>query len=432
MDNEPLVQEDFLVDQLGNSTHPSPLSLNIFTPENERFLFDIRESHIKEQLSKGLPLVTLERAGPRQKIFFNPAKTRAAVVTCGGLCPGINNVLRSLTLELLLQYKIVSVIGYRYGYKGIADPSLEPLELTMNSTEGISEKGGSLLGSSRGPQSIPDMVKRLVKDQINILFIIGGDGTMRGAEVIYKEIKKQALPISIVCIPKTIDNDIPYISRSFGFQTAYSKALESIQCVHTESRGFVNGIGIVKVMGRHSGAIAANATISSHEVNFCLIPEVPFKLEGEGGLLKALEKRLKLRGHAVIVIAEGAAQDLIPHGNETDESGNLKLVDSGLWLKEQINSHFHKKAIACTVKYIDPSYIIRSISANADDALFCTILGQYAVHAAMAGRTGIVIGQWNHFFAHLPIKMAISEKKFVNTQGSIWSSVLQTTGQSLD
>jgi len=400
-------------------------------PENDRFLFDISETSILKKIQSGEPMVTLERAGPREKIFFNPESTRAAIVTCGGLCPGINNVIRSITLELLMQYKILSVAGYRYGLKGIADSSIASVPLTPGSVSGISEKGGSILGSSRGPQKISGMIKRLVEDRIQILFIIGGDGSMRAAEFIYEELAKSKISIAIIAIPKTIDNDLNFISKSFGFQTACSKAVESIQCAHAESLGYENGIGIVKVMGRHSGAIAASATISSHEVNFCLIPEVPFVLQGRGGLFEALEKRLHERGHIVIVIAEGAAQDLIPHDGETDPSGNIKLADAGIWLREQIDAYFKKKKIQVTIKYIDPSYIIRSVPANPDDALFCTILGQYAVHAAMAGRTGMVIGQWNHFFAHLPIKAVIQERKTVNRNGSIWSSVIQATGQNI-
>jgi len=373
----------------------------------------------------------MERSGPTEMIYFEPAECRAAIVTCGGLCPGINNVIRSITLELLFQYGIKSVIGYRYGFKGVADESIPVYILNTDTIAGISDIGGSILSSSRGPQDIGTMVDRLEKDNINMFFVIGGDGTLKGALEIKKEIKKRNLSISVVGIPKTIDNDLNYISKSFGFQTAYAKAVESIRCVHTESLGTTNGIGIVKVMGRNSGAIACHASISSHDVNYCLIPEVPFTLEGEGGLLKTLENRLKTRHHAVIVIAEGAAQDLIPRINKSDKSGNPKLSDSGIWLKERISEYFTGLNIEHSVKYIDPSYIIRSIPATPDDALFCTILGQYAVHAAMSGRTGVVIGQWNHFFANIPIAAVVRERKLVNIKGSIWRAVLESTGQNL-
>jgi len=426
-----LKPEDFEVARLGTCQYRSPVKINTFIEENERFLFDIGEAAVRKNIEEKTPFLTLERGGPREKIFFNPQTSRAAVVTCGGLCPGINNVIYAITIELILQYKVPEVIGYRFGFKGIADRSIQPMNLTMDTILGINERGGSILSSSRGPQDVASMVDRLLEDGVNILFIIGGDGSIRGAQALYEEIQRRKLAIAVVAIPKTIDNDLNFISKSFGFETAYSKAVESIQCAHTESLGYENGIGIVKVMGRHSGAIAASATISSNEVNFCLIPEMEFTLEGKDGLFEALHKRLLKRGHAVIVIAEGAAQNLAGKSNETDPSGNRKLIDVGVWLRDQIKSYFEKIDFLCTIKYIDPSYIIRSIPALPADALFCTILGQYAVHAAMSGRTGMVIGQWNHYFAHLPIKLVIGRRKTVNLRGSIWSSVLESTGQNI-
>ena len=431
MDENTLKPEDFHVTKLGESKFSSPVRINTFINEKERFLFDISTTAVDECIQSGKPFITLERGGPREKLFYNPVTTKAAIVTCGGLCPGINNVICSITLELTLQYRIPEVVGYRFGFKGIADRSLTTMNLNIESVAGINERGGSILGSSRGPQDMGTMINRLLDDNVNILFIIGGDGSMKAAQVLYEEIQNRNLKIAIIAVPKTIDNDLKYISKSFGFQTAYSKAVEAIQCAHTESLGYENGIGIVKVMGRHSGAIAANATISSNEVNFCLIPELQFSLEGPAGLLPSLHNRLLKRGHAVIVIAEGAAQDLIPRSNETDPSGNRKLTDVGIWLRDQIKTYFEKIGFHCNIKYIDPSYIIRSVAALPDDALFCTILGQYAAHAGMSGRTGAVIGQWNHYFAHLPIKMVIQERKLVNIKGSIWSSVLESTGQNI-
>ena len=430
MDIKSLNREDFHVTRLGPPQYTSPVRINTFIKEEERFLFDINEETIMSRINNGQPLLTIERGGPREKIFFNPEGTKAAIVTCGGLCPGINNVITSITLELTLQYNIREVLGYRFGFKGIAE-NIQPMILNQDSIAGINERGGSILGSSRGPQNVLSMVRRLIEDNVNILFVIGGDGSMKGADVLFREVQKQGLAISIIAVPKTIDNDLNFISQSFGFQTAYSKAVESIHCAHTESLSYENGIGIVKVMGRHSGAIAASATISTNEVNFCLIPESPLKLLGPDGLFSALHTRLLKRGHAVIVIAEGVGQDIIPHGTETDSSGNRKLVDSGIWLRDQIQMYFDSIDFSCNIKYIDPSYIIRSIPANPNDALFCTFLGQYAAHAGMSGRTGIVIGQWNHYFAHIPIKLVIQGQKLVNIRGSIWSAVLESTGQKV-
>lgn len=425
-----LKPEHFKVEKLGEALYDSPVKVNGYVPEEERFLYHINPEIVLAQHEKGEPICTLERSGPREKIYFDHKNTKAAIVTCGGLCPGLNNVIRAISLELLFQYKIKSVIGYRFGFRGVADSSIEPMILNTQSLAGASDRGGSILASSRGPQEVGVMVDRLVKDQVDIFFVIGGDGSLRGAQAIHEEIKKRGLKISVIGIPKTIDNDLNFISKSFGFHTAYSKAVEAITCVHTESLGAPNGIGIVKVMGRHSGAIACNATISSHEVNFCLIPEAGFQLEGKGGLLEALEERLKTRGHAVIVIAEGVMQDKIGDSSKKDASGNVKLADVGLWLKGKLDEHLTKIGLEHTIKYIDPSYIIRSVPASPEDALFCTILGQYAVHAAMSGRTALVIGQWNHFFANIPIELVTHERKIVNTKGTIWRAVMESTGQN--
>ena len=425
-----LTQTDFHVPRFGTPQFDSPVLIDNYTAEEARFLYNIDFDSLQINSNKYSPL-TIERSGPRKKIFFNPVTTRAGIITCGGLCPGLNNVIRALTVELVYQYKIESVTGYRYGYLGLADPSIASIHLTPEVVNGISDKGGTILGSSRGPQNIDRMVERLIADKINILFVIGGDGALKGAEAIFENITKRGLPISIIGIPKSIDNDLNFISKTFGFETAYSKAVEAIKAVHIESLGAPNGVGLVKVMGRHSGAIACHATISSNEVNFCLIPELSVDLYGNGGFLEALELRLKNKDHAVVVVAEGAFQEIINKVPQKDPSGNIKLADSGSWLKNEIINYFSKKNIEINLKYIDPSYLIRAIPASPDDSLFCTILSQYAVHTGMSGRTGVVIGQWNHLFANLPIKLVIKERKIVNLKGSIWRAVMESTGQNL-
>ncbi|MES0488942.1 MAG: ATP-dependent 6-phosphofructokinase [Leptospirales bacterium] len=422
---------DFHVETLGKPTILSPIKMNDYIGEDEKILFDINPETIEECKKNGKGVITLERSGPREKIFFDPKNSKAAIVTCGGLCPGINNVIRSVSLELLFQYEIKSVTGYQYGFKGIADERIETIDLNSNTLAGISERGGSILSSSRGPQDVVKMVDRLEKDNINLLFVIGGDGTLRGGADLTREIKKRKVNIGIIGIPKTIDNDLSFISKSFGFETAYSKAVETIQAVHTESLGAYNCIGIVKVMGRHSGAIACHASIASLDVNFCLIPEVPFSLDDPGGFLPALKNRILTTGHAVIVIAEGAAREHIPDTGRTDASGNIRLGDSGTWLKELIENYMSTENVMSNVKYIDPSYLLRAIPADPNDALYCTLLGQYAVHAAMSGRTNMVIGQWNHYFINLPIEIVTRERKMVNTNGSIWKAVLESTGQNI-
>lgn len=375
--------------------------------------------------------IAFEKAGPREQIYFEPSKTRAAIVTCGGLCPGLNNVIRSATLELHRNYGVKEVLGIRYGYAGLnAAVGEPPMQLTPSFVDEIHEAGGTVLGSSRGSQPVEAMVDFLIERDIQVLLCVGGDGTLRGADAVAAEVRRRGATIAVVGVPKTIDNDVMYITRTFGLSTATEVARKVLDCAHNEARSAFHGVGLVKVMGRHAGFIAAAATLASQEVNFCLIPEVPFTLEGRHGFLEALRERLERRRHAVVVVAEGAGQHLAdgsPGG--TDASGNRRLADIGTHLKQQIVDYFARVESPVDVKYFDPSYIVRSTAANCDDSLLCDQLARNAVHAAMAGKTGLVIGFWNGAFTHIPIALAVAERRQVDPDGLLWTSVLAATNQ---
>ena len=372
-----------------------------------------------------------ELAGARKNLFFNPPETRAGIVTCGGLCPGLNDVIRSLFLEMHHAYGVKQVLGFRWGYQGL-DPEhgAEPLALTHEIVDRIHLQGGTILGTSRGPVDKARAVENLIRRRINILFTIGGDGTQRGAREFFDEARKRGHALSVVGIPKTIDNDIPFVARSFGFLTAVQEAMMVLQRAHTEARSVRNGIALVKLMGRHAGFLAAEATVASQEVNFTLIPEVPFRLEGQGGFLAALEKRIVERGHAVIAVAEGAGQELLGNtGHERDASGNVRLSDIGVFLREKIEASFNARKIPIVMRYFDPGYIVRSSPDNAEDSVLCDAFARHAVHAAMAGKTGMVIGLLHDRFIHVPIELLVSQQKRLDPDSSIWSAVLSATGQ---
>jgi 6-phosphofructokinase 1 len=430
-----LTAEDLKVRNLGARSVRSPLKfaarseegLSLFTPDEARLLYRadfVSEQDIRLELS-------FEKAGPRELIYFEPAQTTAAIVTCGGLCPGLNNVIRSVYMQLHHSYGVKRVLGIRYGYSGLNPASgTPPLELTTEFVEPIHKLGGTVLGTSRGPQDPRIMVDFLESEKVNILFTVGGDGTQRGAHEIAEEARRRGLALAVVGIPKTIDNDIPYVWETFGYKTALKEAREVLDCAHAEAKGVANGISVVKLMGRHSGAIAAGATLASQEVNFTLIPEAPFALEGEGGFLEHLTRRVRARGHAVIVVAEGAGQDLIAGESEgVDASGNPKLKDIGVFLKDRIAEHFARIGMPVTVRYFDPSYIIRSVPAGTEDSLLCDRLARNAVHAAMAGKTDVLIGLWYNTFIHVPIPLVIAEKKRLRPDSEVWRSVLLATGQ---
>ncbi|MFQ5686506.1 MAG: ATP-dependent 6-phosphofructokinase [Candidatus Scalindua sp.] len=375
----------------------------------------------------------IEKAGPREKIYFEPAKVNAGVVTCGGLCPGLNDVIRAIVMTLWYRYGIKRISGFRYGYRGFLSRfNLPVMELTPDVVTNIHSLGGTILGASRGyGDCVEEIVDFLERMNINMLFTIGGDGTQKGALDISEETKKRGLKISVIGIPKTIDNDLSFVQKSFGFQTAVSRAVEAVGCAHVEAHDAINGIGIVKVMGRESGFIAAHTAMALNDVNYVLIPEVRFDLEGENGLLANLERRLKQRNHAVILVAEGAGQEYMKDYRASDASGNVQLNDIGIYLKERISEYFKKNGMEINLKYIDPSYMIRSAPANSNDSTYCARLGAHSVHAAMAGKTGMIVSLIHSQFVHVPIRLAISGRKRIDPHKELWRDVTEATGQPL-
>lgn len=423
---------------LGDATIQSPIRRKNQTPDDKRFvsdssrvLIDVNLATLERMIEEKMTIPSFEVGGPRSQIYFDPSKVKCALVTCGGLCPGLNDIIRAIVLELYFGYGTKNVVGIRYGLQGfIPKYGHELMELTPLSVGHILEMGGTILGSSRGPQSIEEIVDSLMRLNIGILFMIGGDGTLKAASKIADVILKRNLKISVVGIPKTIDNDIYMVSRSFGFDTAVEVATQALVGAHNEAAGYPNGIGLIKLMGRHSGFIAATAALAQQVVNFVLIPEVDIDLEGPNGFLTSLEKRLQEREHAVVLVAEGAGQKFfLNNSQETDPSGNLRLNDIGLFLKDAITSYFDKKQIPISLKYIDPSYIIRSLPANANDHAFCSFLGRDAVHAAMAGKTKMLVGNINGHFVHVPLEATAGKRKQVDPQGKLWLNVLDATGQ---
>lgn len=418
---------DFEITSLGECRFATPLRGVRFAGDHERLIYDTHLDAVLGYLEAKTSVPAMEVAGPREQLFFNPKGLACGIVTCGGLCPGINDVIRAVVLSLYHHYGVRTVYGFRYGYEGLIRPYRhEPLMLTPESVGRIHEFGGTILGTSRGPQDVGAMVTTLRELGISILFAVGGDGTLRGAGAIAESALRLGLPISVIGIPKTIDNDISFLQKTFGFETAVAEAQRVTMAANSEAEAAVNGIGLVKLMGRDSGFIAAFTVLVSGNVNFCLVPEVPFSMRT---FLRLLEERLRRRSHALIVVAEGAGQEHLGGGTERDASGNVKHGDIGLYLKEAITSHFRAVGTGITLKYIDPSYTIRSVPANPHDSAFCLLLGQCAVHAGMSGRTNMVVGFWNHRFTHVPIALAVSRRKKIDPGGELWSSVLASTGQ---
>jgi 6-phosphofructokinase 1 len=430
---------NFSISDLGRCSIQSPISLSRlsgdsvanYVRDTDFVRYDVNAVPGK---SEGILEASelLEKAGPREKIFFNPSHVHAGIVTCGGLCPGINDVIRAIVRCLWFRYGVARITGVRYGFKGLLPEFDFPVRpLTPDVVDDIHKIGGSMLGTSRGGgERTVDIVDAIERLNLNMLFAIGGDGTQKGALSLAEEIEKRGLKIPVVGIPKTIDNDLSFMDRSFGFETAVVKASEAVFAAHTEAHSSINGIGLVKLMGRESGFIAAHTALAVHEVNFLLIPEVPFELDGPNGLLKYLEDRIAKHNHAVIVVAEGAGQELLQAAKEEfDASGNKRLLDIGPFLRDKIIAHFESRKMEINLKYIDPSYMIRSAPAVANDSVYCERLGNNAVHAAMAGKTKVIIGLVNNEYVHLPMKVSTSHRNYVEPESALWRDAVEATQQ---
>ena len=421
---------DFTIDRLGECRLPSPLVGLGFTDDDEHVLYHATLAGLTPWLDRGARPPTMEAAGPRRLLYFDPATVACGIVTCGGLCPGLNDVIRAIVLNLHRLYGARTVYGFRFGYEGLVPRfGHQPVMLTPDSVRRIHECGGTILGSSRGHQDPTEMADYLHSLGVGVLFAIGGDGTLRGAQRIAEAARQRGHTLGVIGVPKTIDNDISYVQRTFGFETAVSEAQRATVAATAEAEGARNGIGLVKLMGRDSGFIAAYSALVNSDVDFCLVPEVRFTIEG---LLSALGRRLEQRGHAVIVVAEGAGQDQMAARDERDASGNVRYGDIGMHLRDVITAHFKRVGTAITLKYIDPGYTIRSVQATPHDAAFCLLLGQHAVHAGLSGRTNMVVSFWNHQFTHVPIALATSERKKIDPDGPLWESVITSTRQPRD
>ena len=423
---------------LGERTIASPLEKlmaectpgHAFYSDDHRVLVQHELPDVSRMIADGEEFPCFEVAGPRKKIYFDPGQTTCAIVTCGGLCPGFNDVIRAIVMQAYYRYGVRRIYGIPYGFEGlIPEYGHAIVNLTPEAVANIHEFGGTWLGTSRGPQDVLRMVDRLQELGVNVLFVIGGDGSQRGALAIEREARKRGAKLAVVGIPKTIDNDMIYMDKSFGYETAAAAAVNAVHAAHTEARSARGGIGLVKLMGRHSGFIACAAAIASGEVNAVLIPEVPFALDGDRGFLEVIRQRVVSRGHAVVIVAEGAGQELLGQTGETDASGNIRLGDIGHFLKDRLTDHFTKCKTALTLKYIDPSYMIRSVPASPQDRIYCMRLGQAAVHAGMAGKTGLIVARWHSVYVHVPIAVATSARRTVDPGKDIWLSVLESTGQ---
>jgi len=419
----------------GNGTSPARDLSRVFVSEDDRVVLnsiaygdptsagaDCSAFDEQTRMCEFMP-EWVKRAGPHQSIYIDPQTTHAAVVSCGGLCPGINDVVRQIVTTLERGYGVQNITAIPYGFAGFTNERLETFPLSTRLVDQIQVQGGTFLGTSRGGGDVPPIVDTIQREGINMLFVIGGNGSHAGANAIFEECSRRGVVCSVIAIPKTIDNDILYVDKTFGFDTCIEEARRAISSAAIEAKSALRGVGLVKLMGRQSGFIAMHAALASGEVDVCLIPEVGFKLEGDNGLLEHIRYLLDTQGNAVVVVAEGVGQEIVGEGG-VDASGNPLLSDFGKYLASRVKSD-----LSADCKYIDPTYMVRCLPANAHDSVYCTILGQNAVHAAFAGYTGCSIGLCNTHYVFLPISLVIQQTRSVDANGRMWNRLLASTGQ---
>uniref|UniRef100_A0A7S1RYX3 Phosphofructokinase domain-containing protein n=1 Tax=Alexandrium catenella TaxID=2925 RepID=A0A7S1RYX3_ALECA len=366
------------------------------------------------------------RANACKEIWWDPSEVRAAVVTCGGLCPGLNSIIREVTNTLWHQYDVRHIYGIQAGYNGLSNPEKhKPIQLSPDKVRDIHMKGGSILKAGRGgfnPEQICDRLERL---GINMVFTVGGDGTQHASHLLYEEAKRRNLDISIVGLPKSIDNDILFFDKTFGFDSAVSTAADIMRNGWVEATSCDKGVGIVKLMGRDAGFVAMHAALASTIVDLVMIPEVNVKLED---VIEHIDSTLARKNFMLIAIAEGAGQEFVATG-EKDATGHTKYGDIGTFLRDEINAHLKKSGGRSF--YIDPSYIIRSCPIRPNDHIYCSRLARDAVHCAMRGYTGVCVGPIHNIIVIMPSELIASGKRRVKLTSSAWQSCVQSCNMPL-
>ena len=428
-----ITADDLAIARLGERTIDTPLrdllggreeSVHYVT-ETDRVLLDDTLGVAKRR-SAGTPaeLPAFNPGGPREKLYFEPSTVTAAIVTCGGLCPGLNNVVRALVLQLANAYGVKSILGFRNGYSGLTDTSA-PLALTPELVRDIHNRGGTILGTSRGGQEPAAMVDTLARHRVDMLFVIGGDGSLRGAQKIaakpppataarrggHPEDHRQRHSVDR---PELRLPDRVRPRRRVDPRRAHRGR------VHRRRRGTGQADGPAQRLHRLLCDTRQPRSRLRPDPRSLLparqLPALPAQARRSAGARSRGRRR-------------GRRAGAVPRSAETDASGNARLGDIGALLRERVTAHFAQHGTPLSLRYVDPGYAIRSVPANAFDAVYCARLAQAAVHAGMAGFTSMVVARWHGRFIHLPIALATATRNQVDPHGDLWMSVLEATGQ---
>ena len=365
------------------------------------------------------------RGGPRFHIALDNLRVKACIMTCGGLCPGLNVVIRELVMALRYNYGVAEIYGIKWGFLGFTQKECW-IKLEPEDVKHIHLLGGTVLGTSRRGFDGEEISKQLIKNNVNMVFFIGGDGTHRGIKELSKILKEKKKKIILVGIPKSIDNDMPIIDKSFGLESVVQESVRTIRAANVEANCNLNGIGLVKLFGRSSGFVAMLSTLAARDVNICLIPEIPFNLYGENGLLDFIFQRMQVKEHCVIVVSDGARFSV----KDYKTSNGRPVEDIGLVIKKEIIEKSEELGIEVNLKYMDPTYVVRAVPANEYDCNLCAKLAESAVHCAFAGFTNFSVGMINNKPCMIPLeKMCGKSERKVEFNSDDYLMLLASTGQ---
>ncbi|MGA7341196.1 MAG: 6-phosphofructokinase [Terracidiphilus sp.] len=462
-------------------------SIGTLSDDSPRVMLDARG----RAEADGAVDLSLPEARPRTHLRY-PLQPGAmlgiGILVSGGIAPGINAVIDGIVLRHSLYHArqcargrrhSIEILGYREGFKGLLRPGVHPQRLNSAAIRGVVEIGGSYLGTSRADELLPGTgpnrnakleaaIGRLQNDGVHILYVIGGDGSMSCAHALWHYARRKGYELSVVGIPKAMDNDILWVWQSFGFLSAVEEARQAILHMHTEVSSNPR-VGIVQLFGSDSGFIASHAGYST-ACDLVLIPEDPMTMDD---IVTHISERLTDRfgngqdiagPYALVVMAETAlpadARKYIDdprvglsEGKRGEKEALKSFLDNGRRVRGQTPDELRTAGLKIVSRVLqdriqqelepreywrdfrvitnEPRHLIRSIPPSVTDVIFGERLGALAVDNAMAGYTDFMVSQWLTEFVLVPLPLVVLGRKRVPTNGIFWKSVLSKTGQRL-
>ena len=330
---------------------------------------------------------------------------RVGILTGGGDCPGLNAVIRAVVRKGIRDGHTVA--GFRNGWAGVMEGN--SIELTLENTSGILHRGGTILGTSRTNPFRSDGGSAKVKEAleaagIEALIPIGGEDTLGVAGRLWEEDG-----LSVVGVPKTIDNDLGCTDFTFGFQTAVQIATDAIDRLHTTAESH-NRVMVVEVMGRHAGWIAVYSGMAGG-ADAVLVPEHPFDVDD---VCDRIRRRHEAgRTFSIVVVAEGAVREGGggPSATEetTDAFGHARLGGIGVELEHEIEARTGFESRVTILGHVQ-----RGGTPTAFDRVLATRFGVAAVDAVNDGAFGTMVALRGTDVGQVPLEEALREPKLLD------------------